>query len=63
MLTDWGLKTEALSEVNELAGLCAQLSELPGLQLHTELSDGGQTMLMLFLLPHHPVPPARAGPG
>lgn len=54
MLTDWGLKTEALLEVNELAGLCAQLSELPGLQLHPELSDGGQTMLML---PPPPAPP------
>lgn len=47
MLTDWGLKTEALLEVNELAGLCAQFSELPELQLRTELSDGGQMMLTL----------------
>lgn len=51
MLTDWGLKTEALSEVNELAGLCTQFSELPELQLRTELSDGGQMMLTL------PAPP------
>ena len=52
--TDWGLKTEAQPEVNELAGPCAQLSELPGLQLRTELSDGGQTELTL---PPPPAPP------
>lgn len=54
VLTDWGLKTEAQLEVNELAGLCAQLLELLGLQLCAELSDGGQTMLML---PPPPTPP------
>ena len=54
MLTDWGLKTEAQLEVNEVSGLCAQLLELLGLQLCTELSDGGQTMLML---PPPPTPP------
>ena len=54
VLTDWGLKTEAQLEVNELAGLCAQLLELLGLQLCAELSDGWQTMLML---PPPPTPP------